>query len=517
MIAVTYARYSHGNKQTDNSIEGQLFEINEYAKENGITIIDNYIDRHISGRKTAGRDAYKALINDIQSPDRRFDTVLVWKVDRISRERDELALFRRLLRQHGVTLISIKEPINDAPEGILLSAVLEGLSEYYSRELSVKVKRGMKTMARKGGSTGGVLPLGYKRDENGSIIVDQEIAPFIHEAFVLKAQKKSSKEILAYLNDNGIKNSKGDKVNGHNLYRILRNEKYKTGDFDFLDVERRVDPIIEEPLFDAAQEVLSTNKPHEKDLFLFYGKAYCSKCGKELKGSWGTGRNGNKFYYYTCPTKGCGNINRDKLEDAVIKTSVDAIFTDDMISYLAKKLVKIDKDRRNNAQELKRLQSELEKIEKSRNNLIKLVEKTGDVDMAADRLKELSSEKRRIERRIEDLTRLSPPLTEKMVEAWLKKFKAKDFGDSEIRKEFTNVFIHKIKADPEGYEICLNVVPASSSTGSEAVRNRLHLVSQEQDNSKQITILKNGIMLGIACNSYVLLSIPKKEYPKKST
>ena len=371
-------------------------------------------------------------------------------------------------------------------------------------------------MARKGGSTGGVLPVGYKRDENGSIIVDQEIAPFIHEAFVLKAQKKSSKEILAYLNDNGIKNSKGDKVNGHNLYRILRNEKYKTGDFDFLDVERRVEPIIEEPLFDMVQNVLSTNKPHEKDLFLFYGKAYCCNCGKELKGSWGTGRNGNKFYYYTCPTKGCGNINRDKLEDAVIKTSVEAIFTDDMISYLAKKLVKMDKDKRNNAQELKKLQTELTKIEKSRNNLIKLVEKTGDIDMAADRLKELASEKRRIERRIEDLTKLSPPLTEKMVEVWLKKFKTKDFNDKDIRKEFTKIFIDKIKADPEGYEICLNVVPASSSTESETVRNRLHLVSQVQYKSKQFIEYKNGIRLGIACNSYVLLNIPKKEYPKKS-
>ncbi|MBP3811357.1 MAG: recombinase family protein [Clostridiales bacterium] len=462
--AVTYARYSRGAAQTDNSIEGQLYDIEKYADENDIEIIDNYIDRHISGRSVAGRDSYKKLLRDIRDPNRKFDTVMVWKVDRISRERDELALFRRLLKQYDITLISVMEPLGEQPEGVLLSAVLEGLSEYYVRELSQKVKRGMTTVARKGQSTGGVLPLGYKRDQEGKIVIDENIAPYIKESFEMRLQGKSYQDILEYLNNAGIKSNTGGLITKTTIARILRTEKYKTGNFDFLDVERRTEPLIDEETFDKVQRSFKImTKTKDRDKFLFLGKAYCLKCGKKLQGKWGTARSKEVIGYYTCPSCKYKWINKDLLEDEIIKKSFEIIFDDKAVDSLVQKLVKLDRERRNNSDEIKRIETELSSIGKKQANLLKLAEDGDDIEAVRERLKALQEQKKGLNKRLKSLTANFPPLSEERVKEWFYGFKEQNFNDETVRKAFSANFIKKIKADDEGFEIDFNVSPETEN------------------------------------------------------
>lgn len=87
MNAVIYARYS-SDSQREESIEGQLRECREYAERNNMTIVGTYIDRALSA-KTADRPEFQRMIKD--SSKELFEIVLVWKLNRFSRDRYDSA------------------------------------------------------------------------------------------------------------------------------------------------------------------------------------------------------------------------------------------------------------------------------------------------------------------------------------------------------------------------------------------------------------------------------------------
>ena len=155
--AVIYARYS-SDKQTEQSIEGQLHICYDYAKRNDITVVNEYIDRAMTGTND-NRKAFQQMLKD--SSKKAWDYVLVYKLDRFSRNKYETAIHKKTLRDNGVKLLSAMENIPDTPEGIILESLLEGMAEYYSAELSQKVTRGMHETLAKGRFPGGSVLFGY--------------------------------------------------------------------------------------------------------------------------------------------------------------------------------------------------------------------------------------------------------------------------------------------------------------------------------------------------------------------
>ena len=99
------------------------------------------------------------------SEKRNFDAVIVYKLDRFSRSRYDMANFKYRLRKNGVQLISATENISTDPEGIILESVLEGMAEFYSAELSQKITRGLRESAFKHNSIGGSIPWNSSRVE----------------------------------------------------------------------------------------------------------------------------------------------------------------------------------------------------------------------------------------------------------------------------------------------------------------------------------------------------------------
>ena len=176
--AVIYARYS-SERQTEQSIEGQIRECTEYAKRHDILIVDTYIDRAMTGTND-NRTAFQKMLKDCSK--QAWDIVLVYKLDRFSRNKYEMAMHRKTLRDNGIKLVSAKENIPDSPEGIILESLLEGMAEYYSAELSQKVLRGMRESRIKGNYTGGFLLFGYKV-ENKKILIDEAQAPIAKRIF----------------------------------------------------------------------------------------------------------------------------------------------------------------------------------------------------------------------------------------------------------------------------------------------------------------------------------------------
>ena len=132
MTGVIYARYSSDN-QREESIEGQLRECQAFAKKNDITLLEPYIDRALSA-KTDNRPNFQKMIKD--SAAKKFDVVIVWKLDRFARNRFDSAHYKSVLRKNGVKVVSATEAISEGAEGILLESMLEGFKRSNGHNIS---------------------------------------------------------------------------------------------------------------------------------------------------------------------------------------------------------------------------------------------------------------------------------------------------------------------------------------------------------------------------------------------
>ena len=120
--AVIYARYSSDN-QSEQPIEGQLRVCEEYAQKNNILILGTYIDRAMTGTND-NRPDFQRMIKD--SNRREWNFVLVYKLDRFSRNKYETAIHKKALKDNGVKVVSATEFVPDTPEGIIFESMLEG-------------------------------------------------------------------------------------------------------------------------------------------------------------------------------------------------------------------------------------------------------------------------------------------------------------------------------------------------------------------------------------------------------
>ena len=143
--AVIYARYS-SHAQRDVSIDQQVSACREFANRGGIEIVDIYADRAITGTSDR-RPAFQKMIQDAKGSGWQY--VIVYTLDRFSRDRYDSAVYKRQLRNCGVKVLSAMEQITDDPTGVIMESILEGYAEYYSKELSRKVRRGHEDNARK--------------------------------------------------------------------------------------------------------------------------------------------------------------------------------------------------------------------------------------------------------------------------------------------------------------------------------------------------------------------------------
>ena len=126
--AVAYARFS-SDQQREESIDAQLRAIREYAQRNNMLIVEEYIDRAKSAT-TDNRPEFQRMVED--SKNGEFDSVIVHKLDRFSRDRYNSAFYKRELKRQGVSIYSVTENLDDNPESTIMESVLEGMAEYYA-------------------------------------------------------------------------------------------------------------------------------------------------------------------------------------------------------------------------------------------------------------------------------------------------------------------------------------------------------------------------------------------------
>ena len=373
--AVVYARYS-SERQTEQSIEGQLRECNEYAMRNDIVIVDTYIDRAMTGTND-NRTDFQRLLKDCSK--HAWDYVLVYKLDRFSRNKYEMAMHKKTLRDNGIKLISVKENIPDSPEGIILESLLEGMAEYYSAELSQKVRRGMREGRIKGHFAGGAVLYGYKVI-NKKIFVDENTSQIVIRIFQEFAAGKFVKDIIADLTNEGIYHN-GKPLGRNTVYKLLRNEKYigivRYGNEVFTNIYPQ---IVPNTLFEVVQTKIDGNRygKHDSDaIYILKGKMKCGYCGKTITSESGTGKSGKVKRYYKCfGRKNAGNgcqketIRKETLESLIVDTTLK-FFEDKLnLSFIADKILELHQKRVADTSVLNILLEEKASLTKSIDNIL---------------------------------------------------------------------------------------------------------------------------------------------------
>lgn len=374
MNVVIYARYS-SYSQTEQSIEGQIKVCTEYAKQHNYKIIDTYIDRATSAT-TDNRPQFLKMIED--SSKKRFNGILVYQLDRFSRNRYDSATYKNKLKKNNVKVFSAKENISDDASGILMESVLEGMAEYYSKELSQKVIRGMQINANKCLSTGGTIPLGFKIQDK-KYVIDNSTCHIVKKIYDMYLNGYTMVEIVNYLNSKNYKTVLGNKFSKNSLRGILSNKKYiGTYTYNGNEVPNGIPAIIDVNSFNEVQEILETNRhspAHSKAKaeYLLTTKLFCGHCKEMMVGVSGTSKTKQVHYYYMCngrKEKKCNktNIKKDYIEDLVIKRTRQ-ILTDDNIKEIANTIFELSK-KEQEKNIIKDLEKALRDKEKQKDNLV---------------------------------------------------------------------------------------------------------------------------------------------------
>jgi DNA invertase Pin-like site-specific DNA recombinase len=402
--AVIYARYS-SERQTEQSIEGQLRVCHEYADRNDIVIVDTYIDRAMTGTND-NRAAFQQMLRD--SNKKAWDLVLVYKIDRFSRNKYETAMHKKTLRDNGVKLVSAMENIPDTPEGIILESLLEGMAEYYSAELSQKVKRGMNESRQKGNFTGGTVLYGYKV-ENKKVVINEEEAEIVKKLFTDFASGKLVTDILQEFKERGIL-YRGKDFGRNTLYNFLRNQKY-LGIYVFNDeVFTDIYPqIISKELFETVRNKIENNKYGKHKPFIIYllkNKLKCGYCGHTVNSDAGTSKSGKINRYYKCTgkrtLKTCNlkPIRKELIEELVVNAILSALANNELIVNIAKKVVAMQDKSLKDDSVINLLYKEKENIEKSISNILIAMDKGIITSSTKSHLEELEKQKEDIAEKI---------------------------------------------------------------------------------------------------------------------
>lgn len=422
--AVAYGRYST-DMQREESIDAQFRAIRDYCDRNKIELVSTYADEGISGT-TDNRPQFQQMIKDAELG--AFDYVIVHKLDRFSRSKYDSAIYKRKLKLAGVQLLSVLENLDGSPESIILESVLEGMSEYYSKNLSREVKKGKKENALKCKFNGGTPPLGYDIDEDKNYVINPYEAEIIKIIFDMYSNNYGYKDIMDRLNSKGYKTKKGKNFTRNSFIEILRNEKYigtyayskedfdgfakkrnyhrkKKDKKDMIYIENGIPAILDKETWDKAQVRIEKYKHLPRNIknsryYILTGLLYCAECGSPMSGNTIKNGYGNPYHYYKCNervrTRNCKSVSvrAEKIEKQVLDCFDDVIFTKtnkdaiikSMMLFLNKSDTKIDKTIG--------LKKELQEVNKQLDNVLNAILNGITSPTIKEKLNELEDKKK---------------------------------------------------------------------------------------------------------------------------
>ena len=448
--AVAYYRYS-SNSQTEASIERQQMICREYASNNNIVILHEYIDRACTGTNT-NRDGLVQLLSD--APTHSFNLVLVYALNRLGRSVLNTATTIDELSKNKIAVFSVTEKFDDSCTGKLMEHIAMGFDEFYSAELRKKILEGNHVAASKGLSLG-KFRLGYKTVDR-RYVIDTVTAPIVKELFRQYAYEGTSMQgLLDYLNKSGAKNCQGNSFKWHSLHRILTNRMY-IGEYwvSGTNYGNLVPQIVEKKDFELVQERLAGNKKAparsvtSETQFLLTTKLF-NDTGVPMSGKSGHSHTGKKYSYYSCsrakniPHSSITKpVKKDIIEKQVID-SISNILTDDVISAIAKEVVALSLNNPNQSQIIS-LRAELAHNKMRINNLLKAIEEGQAVDILTAQLVSRQQEQESLRAKIAELSMQQAEFTEQDVIQFLEQYKATGECTNSFIYNMINILVNKV-------------------------------------------------------------------------
>ena len=367
MRIVVYARVSSDSQDVDLSISAQLRTMREYAAKQGHEIIREFVDE-VQTARTASRPAFREMVALAKTKHSPFDAILVWKLNRFARNRVDSITYKALLKNCGIRVISMNEPLDDSPSGRLLEGVIESIDEFYSASLGQDIRRGMRENAGRGFFNGSRPPYGFHKvpiqdgaktrhklepDPGDSVAVK-----VVRRMFSMAMQDIGTKEIAKALNSEGFRTLNGKRWGRTTVHKILNNEAYcgtlvwagrpghpaiHSGDPP-VRLENSWPAIIDSATFAVVQNKMASRRPkqiHPRTIpspYLLSGFLFCS-CGHAMIGR---SAKSHQYHYYTCngsfkqgkDTCSARALPKDKLEKLVIKQVKERILNRECLEEL---------------------------------------------------------------------------------------------------------------------------------------------------------------------------------------
>lgn len=356
------------------------------------------------------------------------------------------------------------------------------MNQYYSEELSQKVRRGLRESRIKGNAICNRVPYGWDKVNKKYVINEQE-AEIVREVFNTYLSGKTSQQIADGLAERGIKN-KELTFKENQIYTMLHNEKY-TGIYKIHDqVYDNIFPaIITTDLFERTQKRLAmfARGKHVPDVsYLLRGKIKCGRCGKSYVAWTGRDRYGNTRRYYRCDgnTHPCKSIKKDTLENIVANAITETFGKDKALDSAVDFILKRQSEKIKQNTELALLEKELASIIKSIAGIMKAIEMGVVTETTKERLEELEQQKRELTERIA-IEKAKQPLS-------LTRDRIKEFIRTALKQPtqaLLDCLIDRITMYDDKIEITFATVRGMSPNGNRPTRtiNKLYKDSDQPD------------------------------------
>lgn len=358
--AAIYCRKSvaRGLDQEVNSLTVQRAACEEFCRSQGWTILPiHYDDGGFTGRNT-DRPAFQALLADAAA--HRFDRVVVYKLDRLSRSLADFVGTVAELERHGAGFVSVTQAFDTASAmGRLTMGILASFASFESDLNSERTKDAIAAAKRGGRFCGGRVPFGYDAVD-GRLVVNETEAVVVREVFDLYLTQQSAAGVAQRLNDRGRRTKQGQRWDKGAVLRALRSPAVAglVGIGGELHAGQHT-AIVDRPTWDRVQAILDDrpdqHRPHGRSVeYLLGGLARCAQCGGAYTPA-STTKGKRTYHYYRCARR--DRSGRDScparplpakaLEDFVVARLRDSVAAGQMVGDIAARLeVRVAEERR---------------------------------------------------------------------------------------------------------------------------------------------------------------------------